>query len=118
MSRRRRTWPTPSRTSGVEGRPASGALLDEDPVAEAVEVGDGEAGPDGGAEGRLEAVRELLGRLDVVGQDEDLLGQERAGERVVGVGRGSLGRERKGILAALVPPVAPSSPGAAGPARR
>ena len=62
MSRRRSTWPTPSRTSGVDGQAGIGRGLDEDPVAEAVEVGDREAGADGGAERLLEPVGELLRR--------------------------------------------------------
>jgi hypothetical protein len=74
-----------------------GRGLDEDPVAEAVEVGDRQASAHGGPERFLEPVRELLRRLDVVGQDEDLLRQERTGEGVVGVGRCGFGGERQGI---------------------
>ncbi len=45
-------------------------------MAEAVEVGDGEAGGGGGTHCCLDALAQLAGGLDVVGQDQEVLGEE------------------------------------------
>ena len=63
------------RQARVSGR------LGEHAMAEAVEVADVEAGASSRADAILEALSELLGRLDVVGEHEDLLGQQGTGER-------------------------------------
>ena len=78
---------------GGRGQPRIGGRLDQQPVAEAVEVANREAGPNGRPEGGLEAVAELLGRLHVVGQDEDLLWQQRTREGMLAVGSCGLGRK-------------------------
>ena len=59
-------------------------------MAEAVEVADVEARSRGRADGLLDALAELPRGLDVVGQDEDLLGEQRALRRgrLRGVGAG------------------------------
>jgi hypothetical protein len=57
-----------------------------------VEVGDRQARRDGDAERSLEPRLQLDRRLDVVGQDEDLLRDERSGKRVCRLG--GLGREQ------------------------
>ena len=95
MSRRRSIWPTPSSTSGRAGRPAS-AL---DSVRTCWQklwklltlMRARTAGPTVSSRRRLE----LLRGLDVVGQDEDLLRDERAAEGVAVAGRG-LRREDAG----------------------
>ncbi len=46
------------------------------PMAEAVEVGDGEAGGGRGAHRCFDALAQLAGGLDVVGQDQEVLGEE------------------------------------------
>lgn len=54
-------------------QPGIGGVLGQDPLAEAVEVADRQAGGDRRARRVPDTVLELRGRLDVVGQDEDLL---------------------------------------------
>ena len=48
----------------------------QDSVAEAVEVADGHPRPDRGADRLLDPLLELSRGLDVVGQDQDLLGEQ------------------------------------------
>ena len=52
-------------------------MVGQQAMTEAVEVADREACLDRRAERRLQPLTELPGRLDVVGQDQDLLGEER-----------------------------------------
>ena len=66
---------------GLGRQPRVGGRLGEHAVTEAVEVADGKVGTGGGADPGLEALSELLGGLDVVGEHEDLLGQQGTGER-------------------------------------
>ena len=66
---------------GLRRQTRVGGRLGEHAMAEAVEVADVEASARGRADPLLEALSELLGRLDVVGEDEDLLGQQGTGER-------------------------------------
>ena len=61
---------------GARRQPGIGRVLGEDPLAEAVEVADRHARGGGHADGCFDPCPQLRGRLDVVGQDEDLLRQE------------------------------------------
>ncbi len=61
---------------GPRGQAGIGGVLGQDPLAEAVEVRDGHPRADPDAHRVIEACLELLGRLDVVGQDEQVLGQD------------------------------------------
>lgn len=70
-----------AREAGLAG------VVGQDAVAEAVEVADGQPRAGGRADRLLDPFRELAGGPDVVGQDEDLLGDERIGEGVVVRGR-------------------------------
>ena len=71
----------------VRRQPGVRRRLGQHPVAEAVEVRDGHPRPRRRPDGVVEPSLELLRRLDVVRQDEDLLGDERRVEGVVAVGR-------------------------------
>ena len=76
MSRRSRTWPTPSSTSGRGGRPASAAFsvrIRWQKLWKLVTVMRARVGR---ADGRVQALLELARGLHVVGQDEEVLGQQ------------------------------------------
>ena len=60
----------------VAGHVRIGRALAQDPMAEAVEVRDAQAGGGRGAHTLVDPLAQLAGRLDVVGQDEQLLGEE------------------------------------------
>ncbi len=53
-----------------------GCRFGQDPMAEAVEVGDGDPGPRRRAHGRFDPVLKLARGLDVVGEYQDLLGKQ------------------------------------------
>ena len=72
---------------GLRGEAGLRGVVGQDPVAEAVEVADPEAGSRGRPDRFLDPIGELLRGPDVVGQDEDLLREQRPGERVVVGGR-------------------------------
>ena len=69
---------------GLGGQAGIRRGLGQDPMAEAVEVADAQACPGSRSDRGLDPVAELLGRLDVVRQDQDLLGQQGTGERIIG----------------------------------
>ena len=71
----------------VRRQPGVRRRLGQHPVAEAVEVRDGHPRPGRRPDGVVEPRLELLRRLDVVRQDEDLLRNERRVEGAVAVGR-------------------------------
>ena len=54
-------------------------------MAEAVEVADAEPRSGGRPDRGLDPIAQLLGRLDVVGENKDLFGQKRPGEGLAGV---------------------------------
>ena len=60
----------------VAGHVRIGGALAQDPMAEAVEVRDAQAGGGRGAHALVDPLAQLARRLDVVGQDEQLLGEE------------------------------------------
>ena len=73
-------------------QPGIRRVLGQDPLAEAVEVGDGHPGACRDADHLVQASLELLRGLDVVGQDQEVLGEERV--QVVRVRGGALGLEQ------------------------
>ena len=57
-------------------QPGVGRVLGQDPMAEAVEVRHRDAAANGGADRGVQPVPQLARGLHVVGQDQDLLGQQ------------------------------------------
>ena len=76
MSRSRSSWPTPSSTSGRAGSPASAAWSVKIPLAEAVEVADRHPRGRRDTDGLLQPLAQFGGCLNVVCQDQQVLGHE------------------------------------------
>ena len=81
--------------------------LGEDMLAEAVEVADRDPRPDRRAHGFVQPLLELPGGLDVVGQDQDLLRDQRAAERIAVAGRGLRRQVAAGVPLRLQQPAHP-----------